>query len=241
MPKYLHLANKLGEKINSLNFGELLPTEHELMDDYDVSRVTAREALRELEVRHLVRRERGSGTRVALRLPYPIKDGEAPSWSQLVRDAGHVATRKVAEITRGTPPEVVAKELIISKSKHVTKISRMGLVNNEVATYQEHWLIESPKNLEESMNNGESLTYFLQQHLGYRIVRNWSRVDLIPAPIGVAKALQLIGQPPVWHIKSVNGCAKLRKPVEYSESFMRADAFHVYLEFGETQKSIGEL
>ena len=231
----------MSDEINSLKFGDSLPTEHELMHAHDVSRVTAREALRELEIRHLVRRERGSGTKVALRLPYPIKDGIAPSWSELVKAAGHVPTRQVTEITVCKPPEAIAKKLIISPSRFVTKISRLGLVDNEVTAYQEHWLIEKLENIEENLKNGESLTYLFEKCLGYRVVRNWSRVDLTPAPLHAAKSLQLVGQRPGWYIKSVNGCANLRKPVEYSESFMRIDAFDVYLEFGETQKSVGEL
>jgi GntR family transcriptional regulator len=45
--------------------GDLLPTEHEIMLNYDVSRITARRALDELAKLKMVKRSRGRGTSVA--------------------------------------------------------------------------------------------------------------------------------------------------------------------------------
>ena len=86
---YVHLADVLGADIDRMAPGARLPSEHDLAAAYDVSRITARGALQELENRHVVRRTQGSGTFVALRLPYPIRPGELPSWSGLVAAAGH--------------------------------------------------------------------------------------------------------------------------------------------------------
>ena len=65
-PQYALLAQALLRGIGAGDFpiGSLLPTEAELCRQYSVSRITARAALRELQVRGMVSRRAGIGTRV---------------------------------------------------------------------------------------------------------------------------------------------------------------------------------
>src|SRR3546814_9591408 len=65
-PRYVLVASRLLDEIDSGVYpvGSLLPTESELMERFDVSRHTAREAMRELQSRGLVVRRPGIGTRV---------------------------------------------------------------------------------------------------------------------------------------------------------------------------------
>jgi GntR family transcriptional regulator len=64
IPLYYQLANLLSEKITSgeLKTGDRLPTEVELVEEYGISRITVRQALRLLEEEGLIRREVGRGT-----------------------------------------------------------------------------------------------------------------------------------------------------------------------------------
>lgn len=65
-PKYIQLAKELVEGIYSGRFlaGGLLPTEKELCRQHNVSLITVRGAMKELEIRGLVSRRPGIGTRV---------------------------------------------------------------------------------------------------------------------------------------------------------------------------------
>ncbi|TKB43280.1 GntR family transcriptional regulator [Thalassotalea mangrovi] len=65
-PKYLQIAEQLIEQIQTRVYpiGSLLPTEKELCNEYQISRHTAREALRHIVQLGLVERRQGSGTRV---------------------------------------------------------------------------------------------------------------------------------------------------------------------------------
>lgn len=65
-PKYMLLADTLSERIKSgeFNVGDLLPTEHELVAHYGVSRHTARHAISELRSRGLVLSRQGRGSEV---------------------------------------------------------------------------------------------------------------------------------------------------------------------------------
>jgi len=72
VPLYYQLANLLTEKIVSreLHTGDRLPTEVELVEQYGISRITVRQALRLLEEEGLIRREVGRGTFVTDYRPF---------------------------------------------------------------------------------------------------------------------------------------------------------------------------
>ncbi len=69
IPLYYQLENVLREKITSGSFngGERLPTEIELIEQYGVSRITVRQALKALSDDGLIERRQGRGTFVAER------------------------------------------------------------------------------------------------------------------------------------------------------------------------------
>ncbi len=72
VPLYYQLANLLSQKILTaeLRTGDRLPTEVELVQQYGISRITVRQALRQLEEDGLIRREVGRGTFVTEYRPF---------------------------------------------------------------------------------------------------------------------------------------------------------------------------
>lgn len=65
-PRYYQVSNILAKRIEQGGYkvGDLLPTEIELCEEFDISRYTVREALRRLTEAGLVRRRQGSGTQI---------------------------------------------------------------------------------------------------------------------------------------------------------------------------------
>ena len=63
-PLFYQLANKIREDIIArvYDLGELLPSERELCEKYEVSRATARQAFQELTRQGLIKRKQGKGT-----------------------------------------------------------------------------------------------------------------------------------------------------------------------------------
>ena len=61
---YQNIINLLKNRLNSAiyNIGDLLPSEKELAELYDVSRNTLRKALKVLEEEGMIERRHGSGT-----------------------------------------------------------------------------------------------------------------------------------------------------------------------------------
>jgi DNA-binding GntR family transcriptional regulator len=232
---YHELADDLAEDIEALSPGDRLPSENELVERYGVSRITARAALQELERRMLVRRTRGSGTRVALRLPYPLRAGTTPSWGHLVRAAGHTPSYIVDSIRTERSNAAIAKALLIPRGRTVTRIQRRMFVDDEVAACQSHWLpVDEVPDLTDRHDRSGSLSQTLTAHYDIDLDRAWARAKLAVPSIETAADLELTGRPPSWRVESVNHCLTRRRPVEYAIAWNRADVFDVMLELGPT-------
>ena len=62
MPLWAQLEADLKHRLEAGEFSERFPTDQELVDEYEVSRHTVREAIRHLNRNGILRRERGRGT-----------------------------------------------------------------------------------------------------------------------------------------------------------------------------------
>jgi DNA-binding GntR family transcriptional regulator len=102
--QYMLLANNLIEKIGSGVYppGSLLPSETELCGQFNVSRITVRSALKELETKGLVSRRAGIGTRV-----------EAPREQPAFTHLG-ASVDDVLRFTKGVPVKVLSRGEVIA-------------------------------------------------------------------------------------------------------------------------------
>jgi GntR family transcriptional regulator len=132
IPLYYQLKQLLAERIisNDLQPGDILPTEEQLQETYQLSRTTVRQALKELEIEGLVSRQRGRGTFVSRpkisHSPEPhfsltdalLQQGIQPSW-RVISAAWVPATTEIAGIF-GLDPETP-----------VFQLRRLRLTNDE--------------------------------------------------------------------------------------------------------------
>lgn len=232
IPTYQLLADSLEQRITSMRPGERLPSEHELVAAHEVSRLTARAAVQELENRHLVRRVRGSGTYVARRLDYRIGAGTPPSWSETVRRAGGEPYRRILGVGRVPAPAQVRNALDLGRRHRVVAISRLGTVDGLVADTATSWLpADLVDDLDMFLQDGGSL-YSSLGAIDLEPRRRWSTAALAAVPAAVAASLELEGRPLVWHIAGVNEDATTGRPIEYVQGWMRPDVYRVTLELG---------
>jgi GntR family transcriptional regulator len=85
LPLYLQVASLMRKKIETLEwrFGEQIPTLDALEKEYQVSRITLRESLAQLEQLGIIRRRRGLGT-------FVVKDLSQQRWFKLPTDLGEL-------------------------------------------------------------------------------------------------------------------------------------------------------
>ncbi len=111
-PRYLQVCDALVAMIRegSVAIGDMLPTELELCEQFDISRHTAREALRRVEAMGLVERRRGSGTRVKAKFAPVVYNQFVDSLEGLLQYGK--ATRLVIQQSEIKPvPERLGDEL----------------------------------------------------------------------------------------------------------------------------------
>jgi len=108
--------------------GELLPSENELAATYNISRMTARNAINELTRDGLVIRVPGKGTFVA-QPKKPVEVTKLRSFTQIAEDLGLVPGARILTQRTVDPTEKVAELLRLSEGEKAVEVVRVRTVN----------------------------------------------------------------------------------------------------------------
>lgn len=232
-PAYLALAEQLGELVGTLEPGARLPSEHELVAEHGVSRLTARAALQELEARFLVRRVRGSGTFVARRVALRLGEDLPLSVDEAIRRAGADVASDVTSIRTRRPSAWVRDALDLDADERVVTVTRAGKVDGLAASYgSTHLPSDLVPDLGSLLGGRPSLHALLRDEYDIESVRLWARAELAVVPGDVAPHLGLEGRPLAWRLETCSHAPRLGRPVLLSQRWLRADVHRVVLEVG---------
>ena len=142
IPLYHQLYGLLKQRIlsGSLDEGAQLPTEAELAEGFEVSRITAKRGMDLLASEGLIARRRGKRSEVVYKAPKT--ELEAPLHGMLERLAGMSRDTKVKVLNvehRTAPPNVVA-ELGVGRHEKVHYLTRVRFDQDDVPfAYYESW------------------------------------------------------------------------------------------------------
>ena len=133
IPLYFQLKEILKEKIETgeLKPGDLLPSERELKEKYQISRPTIRQALNELVNDGLVYREKGKGTYVAKpKINYGFIQKFTTFYDDMKEKGFNTKTRVIKlEVKSGR--KALAKKLNIEANDKIIIINRLRFVKGE--------------------------------------------------------------------------------------------------------------
>lgn len=203
IPLYYQLKQLLGQRIVSgeLQSGDMFPTEEQLQEEYQLSRTTVRQALKELELEGLVSRHRGRGTFVTQpkihHSPEPhfsltdalLKQGIQPDWRVLSAEWVPASAEIAAALglETGTP---------------VFQLRRLRLTNKEPIGY--HIAHASPALAaaldKEQISRGGSLDYLRGNDALEGSYANRT-LEAIGAPPEVAELLDIDAGSPMLQIR----------------------------------------
>ncbi len=140
--KYQFVSDKIYEKIQFEEYpaGSKIPSEDELADIFGVSRVTIRHALKYLEEKGYLTRERGKGTFVKTRM-LEKRVGKVVSFTESTKMLGNVPSSKVLSIEKRKCPLITQNYLGISDEDEVWVINRIRYVNNLEVLYEESYWV----------------------------------------------------------------------------------------------------
>ena len=126
--RYLDIAAHLRERVAASEPGDLLPSDAELCQQFNVSRMTARQAVQLLVNEHLVERRRGRGTFVAPRR-VPRALGSPLSFTESMRQRGLRASSRPIESRVTTANDQEARALGIDLGDPIYVIERVRLAD----------------------------------------------------------------------------------------------------------------
>jgi len=118
--------------------GEVLPSELSLMDEFEVSRVTVRQAMDKLINAKLISRKRGKGT-IVLKRENTVATSFLSSFNG-VEEMNNANDRRVVSLEYVTPPIDVAYYFGISVKRPVLRLVRQTFVEGKPMTYYESYL-----------------------------------------------------------------------------------------------------
>lgn len=181
VPLYYQLAQVLREQITSGKWaaGAEVPSERDLMQQYNLSRNTVRQALDQLDKDGLIVRSHGSGTRVAqlsssfhylLNTFYENRD--------LLIQAGYTPTADIFSSEEVDPPEAARLALGLEKGTKVINKKMIFYADGRAAMYTLDYLPLSMAGNYDLSLEGQGFLNYLDQVSGRRV--EYVNVDITP-------------------------------------------------------------
>lgn len=211
-----------------------LPTEDELSARFRVSKVTVRQALRDLSHLGYIRREQGRGTFV--QRP-PLRQGprELTSFTEEMRRHRMVATSQIRErgLVSATPE--LARCLRLEPGDMVFRLRRLRLADGEPMGIHTAYLPDAlVPGLADELYENASLYDVLRERYGLVPVR--ARETHIAVTLGAEDAalLRVPAGAPALSVQRL-ACLADGRPLEFVQSLIRGDRYRVVLELEAPQ------
>ncbi len=228
VPLYHQVQQVIRYRISTRQYGTgmQIPSEHELGKELKVSRVTVREALRELVRENLLVKVQGKGTFVAHDLPTglpPIKyNGFLEDLYERVQQLEVV---HVAMVTVPMTERVRAVLQLPDDATEVVQLKRRRLVKGEPFSFTVNWLPpEIGRKIDPQSLYTTPLNTIIERDLKIPIVRAEETVEAAPANPEVAEQLGVPVLYPVMHVTRVM-FTEGDRAFEVVETSYRADKY----------------
>jgi GntR family transcriptional regulator len=225
---YYRIQQAVLEQIQSgqLRPGALLPSETDLAQQYQVSRITAKRALDELVRLGRAFRQQGRGTFVAQARIREISGFR--SFSEDIRARGFTPSSNLLDFREIEPEATIRERLHLGEGQHTFLLRRLRLADQEPVALETAYLPCSicPGLLQEDLTSG-SLYAILNEKYG--IVPTWAdaEIEAAPATKVEASALNLKTGTPILVARRVTYAADY-EAIETVVSVYRGDRFTFY-------------
>lgn len=233
-PLYKKIEQDLLNKIKAGTYAEneLIPTELELAEEYDVSRPTVRQAVQTLVDAGYLEKRKKRGTIVKRPKIQQEFTKVIESFDSEMNRKGLVPKTKVIAFRKDTANEEVAENLEIPEGEDVYKLIRLRYAGEKptvlVTTYIPKMIFEDLEEVDFSTN----LLYKTFDEKGYPVKTVSRRLDVIQADDTVSDLLDVEVGAPLFYFHT-RGFAAGKVPVEYSISKYRGDTNSFVFEIKE--------
>lgn len=230
VPLYSQLKEILRTRILDGSYPPLsrMPSEAELGKAFDVSRITVRQALGDLQKEGLIFKIHGKGTFVAKPKAFQnvsTLQGLGESMSQ----RGYEVINRLRSFKTVPASAQVAARLQVAEGENVVQIKRARLVNRELVSLEITWLPEHVgKRLEKADLVSRDIFLILENDCALPLGHADLAIDAILADAELASALEVQEGSPVMRIERLTHTAD-GTPLDYEHLYYRGDAFQYRL------------
>ena len=231
LPLYHQLYEILRDELlrGSLQPGDMLSPESELIERYQVSRTTVRQVLDMLVNEGLIYRQRGRGTFVA----HPSIEQSLVrivSFTDDMRQRGFEPGTEVLSSGLVPAPKEIADKLDVEAGEELTRLVRLRLADGEPMSIEESYLVHRycPGILEHDYAKSP-LREALERNCGIRWLRAKQVIRAILASPEMARLLSIPPQSALLHIERVS-YSQQNVPVEFLRIYYRGDRYSLYNE-----------
>ncbi|EKY29097.1 GntR family transcriptional regulator [Clostridium celatum] len=216
-PIYIKIEKYLKELIDSgkIKPGELLPSENQLTEEFNVTRMTVRSAFNNLVKEGYITRKRGIGSIV---LGNRISDniGAVESYTNEMSNKGYEITTKLVSFGIIEADHYIKDKLGLELSENVWEVKRVRYAEKEPVSYMITYMpVKMFPNLKR--DNCNSLYKYINE-CGFKISTAQRVVEAVIANEELMELLELEYEAPILHIEQV-GILTTGEAFEYSHTY----------------------
>ena len=201
-PIYKTIENYIKELINSktLKQGDLIPSEKQLSEEFDVTRMTVRSALNNLVKEGYITRRRGIGSIV---LGCKIYDNISAisGFTKEMSNKGYKVSNAVEGVKIVEADEELVNNLNLLPGENVWEVKRIRLADDIKVSYMVTYMpVKLFPNLNKKHCEG-SLYEYIEQSCGYKISVSERAVEAVISDVELEEILDLNKKEPILYIK----------------------------------------
>ena len=208
-----------------------IPSESQLTDQFDVSRITVRRALQTLENEGLIYRRQGLGSFVAnLRVRQGLV--RLTDFVEDMTQAGLEASSQVLHFKQEKAPIDIAAALGVPEGQFVFRLDRLRLAEGEPVAFDMTWMSVFYAGLLEGHDLTQDTIYrILEKHYGITVERGRYRINAVTASTNLAHILAVPRNHALLLIERTSYTHDTRR-IYYQRRYYRSDrvAFDLELE-----------
>lgn len=210
-----HIKNLIQSK--TLKQGELIPSEKQLSEEFNVTRMTVRSALNNLVKDGYITRQRGVGSIVLANKVYD-NISAVSGFTEEMENKGYKVSNILEELNVIEADEELMNKLNLTEKENVWEIKRIRLANDKKISYMETYMpVKLFPNLKKS-HCERSLYNYVEEVCGYKIAISEREVSSVLANDELANLLDLTKPEALLYISQV--CKLHNSDVfEYSHTY----------------------
>jgi GntR family transcriptional regulator len=199
-PKYIRIRDWLMDRILSagLTRGDRLPSESDLVRQFNVSRVTVRQALEALRTDGVIESHHGRGW--FLRRVKAVQNlGKLQGFGEMLAPMGVRVRSEVLDFTECEAPEAVARAFGVTDGSRLVRIARLRLAGGRVMSYDlSYFPLDVGRRLREQDLAGQDIFVLLERALGIALGFADVTIEIAPAEDDPASRLHIAPLSPIF-------------------------------------------